>query len=546
MKKITALILSAIMLLCVCSPAFAVNENEEKYPVIYIAGQGVSIVRNQGQADEKKLYPFEKDILDDIIENIKPLLENAALGVVKNDYSEYTEQITNLFREKYSELKLGKDGLPTDGSTMYRGSKWRDGGKLSNLVETIPMGDESRYPVYRYHYDWRLSPVLIAEDLNDLVDTVLEQTGAKKVNIISRCQGTCVLFAYICNEAFGAKEKVNSCVFYDSAFRGIGAVDAMFSGKLVIDAGAVDRFLSFYLDKENITLNDENTTELILAFAELMEELEVLGFGLDKLTPVINDIAADALPGVLKESFGTFLGYWAMLSPEYYEQAIDFIFPTEEDKAEWAGLIAQADEFYALQKNMDERFKELSEYIDIGVVAKYGFPAYPISADGAEESDGYVSARKTGFGAEVTDLDKKFSGAYISKATLDGTAKYISADRQIDASKGLFPEKTWFIKNLYHTPFPSCVNDLMIEFVNSNGKMTVWSDPDFTQYLQFTPTNDRTSDAARGFLTPINTMSDTVDLTEKYTHSKLEALFKFVLKFFKMIIALFKGGTAAE
>lgn len=76
--------------------------------------------------------------------------------------------------------------------------------------------------------------------------------------------------------------------------------------------------------------------------------------------------------------------------------------------------------------------------------------------------------------------------------------------------------------------------------------MTVSSNPDFTQFMQFTDLNGQSSDSGRGFLTPINSIDDTEDLTNKYTQSKLEALFKFVLKFFKMIIALFKGGTAAE
>lgn len=538
MKKIISVLLSLIMLFALCVPAFSADAQQENCPVIYIEGQGIGIIRNQGQEGEQKLYPFDEEILPVIFNNIKPLLKEAALGVVKNDYSEYTNMIKSLFEEKYSELKLGKDGYPTDGSVIYKHNMWQAPGKLSNIRKTIPVTNGT-YPVYRWHYDWRLSPLELAKDLDKLIDTVLAQTGAQKVNIISRCQGTCIAYAYLAEESFGALNKVNSCVFYDSAFLGIGMVNALFSGEIKLNAGAVDRFLSYYMNENNMVINDEETTKLILSLAELFEEVEVLGFGLDKLEPLVQKIAADAAPAVLKESFGTFPSYWAMLSPEYFEKAINFVFPTDEEKAEWAGLIDQLKAYHELQKDAAEIITELSKTVDIAFVSKYGFPAYPISADAAEDGDGYVSARLTGFGAKVTDLDKKFSTSYLNKARLNGFDKYISADGKIDASKGVLPDKTWYIKNLYHTPFPDCVNDLMVKFINSDGTMTVWSDPQFTQFLNFTPTNNESSDASRGVLNPILEAGDTNDTTKDYTQSPLQALFRFLQRLISVLLNLF-------
>lgn len=82
----------------------------------------------------------------------------------------------------------------------------------------------------------------------------------------------------------------------------------------------------------------------------------------------------------------------------------------------------------------------------------------------------------------------------------------------------------------------------MIDFVNSNGSMTVNTNPAYTQYLQFTDLNGQSSDAGRGTLTPILTADDTEDLTQQYTSNKLQALFRFLEKLIKLIFKLFTKG----
>ena len=541
MKKLISVLLCAVMLFAFCAPAFA-TEIQEIYPVVYIEGQGIYLVRDERTAEQKHIYSLQKDVASEVLGNIKPLLLEIAKGfVMGGDYSAYTKTLVDIMNPIYEDVVLGADGMPKDNSAVYISNQWRGSGRLSNIQRTIPVTN-GEYPVYRWLYDWRLSPIVLAEELNDLVDAVLAETGAKKVNLVSRCLGTNIAYAYLCNEEYGAKEKINSCVFYAAALEGLGILDALFSGEAVIDAGALDRFLIYYREGNNLVINDEVTTDVIFALVELLEEVQVLGFTTEQLSVVINQVLAQAGPEVLRGCYGSFPSYWSMVSADAYEKARDFVFPTDEDKAEWAGLIAQTDAYYEIEKNLEENLKELSNYINFSVVAKYGLPDFPLSEDGGVDSDAFVSAARASLGAKVTDLDKKLSDSYVKKAKENGTDKYISADRKIDASTCLFPETTWFVKGVEHKNFPDCVNDIIIDFINSDGEMTVFSNPEFTQFMQFTDLNGQSSDSGRGLLTPINTIDDTEDLTNKYTKSKLEALFAFLLKFFKMIFNLFKGG----
>lgn len=524
MKKLLSVILAILMLLSISVPA--VNAiGEEKLPVVYLEGQGMPL----DDAEENRIYPFDYDILSVYINNFMPLMKPYIKALITNDFSEYSDMFYDLFSPAFDAYKLGKTGLPEDGSGLIKSAQWRGAGTISNIKKSIPLTNGD-YPVYRMHFDWRLSPITLADELNDLIDVVLAETGASKVNIISRCLGTNIAYAYLYK--YGT-EKVNSCVYYASAVMGLSVCSALFSGELVIDSATLDRFIVSYQNESNLIIQDEETTGLILSFVSLLEQLKVLGLGTGLLEKVLDSIKKDVLPRILKESFGSFASYWSMVEPEYYEKAKDFVFGDSKD--EWSGLIALTDEYYEMQKDFYDFHRENSDKVHFAVVTKYGFPCIPLSADAAEESDGFVSVGLASFGATAASSGDKLSNCYIKKAEAEGKSEFISADKKIDASTCFFPETTWFIKGLEHKVFPDCVNDLMIEFVNSNGAMTVNTDPAFTRFLQYNSSNNLSSDEARGTLTPIITEQDTTDTTKDYKQNPIEAFcgfFASLLDFF--------------
>ena len=524
MKKLISVLLCVLMLLAMAVPAFAA---QDVYPIVYIEGQGCSLFRPDGS----KIYGLEVEVLDVVKDNLKDLLKEYGLGMISGDYSTYNDKLYNTIAPLYKDVKLDNNGQVTDGSAPNPARNWRK--NINNIANTINTTTGTA-PVYRWVFDWRLSPLTLADELAGVIDAVLAKTGKTKVNIISRCLGCNIAYAYLYN--YGT-DKVNSCVFYAPMIDGIGVMNALFTGNITIEAGALDRFITYFQDENNFIIRDEDTTDLIMTTLSLFDQIGVLGVGADFAEKIVGNVKDDVIPRIVKDSFATFPSYWSMISPEYVEDAKAFVFNGCED--DYAGLIDQIDAYAAIVQDTHGFLKSIEDKVQIGVVTKYGFPCFPLSEDAGLESDVYVTAGLASFGATVASSGAKLDSKYIKAQTAAGKGNYISADGKIDASTALFPDTTWFIKDLEHKAFPDCVNDLMLAFVNTPC-MTVKTDAKFTQFLQFTPTNDESSDSARGTLTPILTADDTEDSTKQYPVSPLDAFFKFLAKIIRFFTKLFK------
>ena len=526
MKKILSLLLSFALVLLLIVPAAA----EPVCPTVYLEGQGVGIYRPDGT----RIYPYDVEWLPLIKEHLESLLKKAAVGVI-DDYASYNEELEEMILPVFEDCKLGKDGLPVDGSSNY--DNWE---KIRNSAAYIQNFEGSAGTLgrcYRWHYDWRLSPVLLAGQLDELIDDVLAKTGASKVNIVARCLGTNIAYAYLCK--YGT-DKVNSCVFYTASAEGIETLDAFFTGTVTLDPGAVDRFLEYVQEEKNIVIRDGDTTELILSLVALFEKVRVLGLGLDQVEHIYNDIKDTSVVEIIRGSYGTYPSYWSFVKPEHYEKAKKYVFGGVED--EWAGLIAQTDEYNAMKQDFNAKIQQFASETRIAVIAKYGTPNIPLDADSKYEGDMFETAKIASFGCTAAVADTTLSAKHIAAAKANGTDKYISADKKIDASTCALPDQTWFIKGLEHRVFPYCVNDLIWAFIS--GEIDdVNSDPRYTQYLQYSYDKDGeapNSDCNVGAITPIVTMADTTDTTQNYSHSPLQALFDFLAKFFRFIVGLFK------
>ena len=62
--------------------------------------------------------------------------------------------------------------------------------------------------------------------------------------------------------------------------------------------------------------------------------------------------------------------------------------------------------------------------------------------------------------------------------------KYISPDKQIDASTCLFPEYTWFIKGCSHGFYSTCERDLLLTTIDADRQLTVDDFP-YTRFIVY-------------------------------------------------------------
>ncbi len=440
MKKIVSLLLCFVMVFSFAIPAIAAEETTE-YPTVYVIGAHKNDIYN---SKGETIYPIDVDLGESIKGALLPCLEKLAVGMLTDDYTAYVEEFNSTMAPVYEELILDKNGNVSNGSyTRFHYTK-----------ENFPK-KSSGYGVwdYRFWYDWRTAPTVTAKELKDCIDLAMTASGKDKVQIIGRCYGANVVAAYLELYKDHAKAHVSDVCYYSSSVMGIDFMSALFSGDIHLDETAINNFLNYYVNEKNV-IKDEAAGELIVTLAELLQQVKMLGLTGDTLMSFIGMFLDDLLPVLLRSSYGGWLSYWSMVTPEKYLQARDYVFGTDELKAEYAGFIQKADDYYyKVQLNAESTMKELQKAgVNFYNFTKYNFPEIPLYEGAVTQGDSDTSVYRQSFGGTAADYNTVLSEDYLSKVAPENK-KYISPDLKIDASTCLFPDRTWFVKDLHHDFF---------------------------------------------------------------------------------------------
>ena len=512
MKKIISVILCLVLVLSCFIPTFAVEENEE-YPTVYIVGAHTNPIYN---AEGEEVYPLKADIVGTVKETLGPCLEDLAKGMLTGDYTDYAEEFNASWSPIFEDLILDKNGDVTNGSYP------------KNITQTTHLeGKTSGYDVWdcRFWYDWRKSPIETAAELKEHIDNVLEATGKDKVQLIGRCYGANVIATYLELYKDHAKQFISDVSYYSSSIMGIDFMSALFSGQIELDNEALASFLKYYIGDQGL-VGDENCAQFALALIEVMRQMNSLGLTGDAFMSFVDNFKADLFPLIIRNTFGGWLSYWAMVTPELYEQARDFVFNTDEIRAEYAGFIAKADEYYYnVQVNVVDTMLEMKDAgINFYIFVKYNFPEFPLYDGASTQGDADTSVERQSFGATCADYDKVFDDAYLATVAPE-KLKYISPDNKIDASTCLFPETTWFAKDLHHNYFAP-LQEPSVEIMRYD--LTVDND----KYPQYMINVDNAT------LAPFEGTDEDFDKADK---NMLTAIFDFIKAFANLVINLVKG-----
>ncbi len=516
MKKILALLLTFLMILSMASVAFA---SYEEYPTVYVIGAHKNEIFN---SEGKKIYPFNVDAKAIIKDSVVPCLEQLALGSAKGDYSDLAEEITDALAPVFSEVILDKNGNVSNGSyTMFYTSTENVEGKTSG------------YDVWdaRFWYDWRESPIKTAKELKIHIDNVIAATGKTKVQLIGRCYGANVIAAYIQLYKDHAKKYVSDISYYSSSVLGIDFMSALYAGELYIDDKAIDNFLDYYIENEDL-IKEEESAVLVSVIFDILKEVKVLGLTGDKLLDFINVFKDDLMPTIIRSTVGGWLSYWSMTTPEMYEKARDYIFNTEELKKEYAEFIAKADDFhYNVQLKTVDTMKELqASGINFYNFTKYNFPEVPVYEGARAQGDADTTVFRQSFGATASEYNMVLSKEYLDSVSPENL-KYISPDKKIDASTCLFPDRTWFIKDLHHDYFGP-LQDMSVEIMRYD--LTVDNEK-YPQFLTHTGKGDVVVDEL------IPTVGTDEDF-DKPESNIFEMLLRFITAIVNYFTKLFKEG----
>ena len=518
MKKLLSLFLCLCMAFsCALCALAAPSPYLTDLPTIYVHGSGSALYIPQPDGSKKQIYPIKLPA-DFMEKQVKGNLDVFAKAFFTQQWDEFCVVLHDVIVPLFDDLRLDENGNAPNGSVV----DWRP--KLNPAT----VGGKYAFDQFPFLFDFRMDPFKTADVLHDYIEKVLAVTGAEKVNLVGRCLGASITSAYM--QKYDG-QYIASNLIYSAAMNGATQCSKCFCGEIYLQSDGIERYVY-----DLKLFADETLNTLLQSFVTLLNKT----YGLDILSWAVNNVYKDIymqiVPPILSETFGTYPGYWSMVNDRDYEKAKATVF--HDDPEKWKNFIDIIDNYhYNVQVKAPELFRHFQEKgITMACIAKYGFQSIPVDKDSDLLSDGMCSVEDATYGATTSGLMDTLSKEYLAAAEANGTMRFISPDKQIDASTCLFPERTWFIKNLSHKAFPVCVEALMAKIVNDGG-MTVFSDEAFPQYLVYDQESKTISPQMSDLpqtSAPSQT-SDNSDTTKRYRVSYFTALKRFWKAVFTLI-----------
>ena len=474
MKKILSVVLVISILMFSFVPVYAetVDKHDasecETYPVILIRGMDFGgLTVDYGTENAKPA------INADVPEIIKSVFKAIFTGIftlsIDNAFDVVFECAYDIFKymsvdnEGKSVYNVGQPKYPESAENYEElcNGDWGEIGMVRTCIEKLPDGH-----TYYLNYDWRLDPYVISDEINELVNTAIKETGHDKVNIVCCSMGGLMTVAYLTEYGY---EKVNRCLFMSSTFCGAQVASDLLCGKIEITSGNLYNFLL------NL-VSDKPAVEL------LINGLNKLGLfkGLTKITDfVIDNYKTDIYDKVLKPVFCNMLPLWGLVQPEDYETAKKFVFGDKAD--EHSVLISKADKLNEMMNGRTELINNMiKDGVEIAVVAHYDAPLAPVYENADFNGDGTLETYQMSGYATVAKYGETLGDDYVAE-----NPDYLSPDRVVDLSTALFPEYTYIIKGATHVGgnYGSEYADFLIWLLTYDGEFYAGASERYPQFM---------------------------------------------------------------
>ena len=312
------------------------------------------------------------------------------------------------------------------------------------------------------------------------------------------------MLAYL--EKYGTDGHIKNVFFNTTVGNGTDVLTDAFCGDVELDTKAIQRFMHQLIDPESTMLAGlvqitPIVNEVILTTYDLLGQLGLIeGFSLT-FDVLYKNVAELLTPLLAIAVYATMPGYWTVINTDRYEEARKFVFGEEGDERyeEYKGLIAKNDEYFTKVSSKKAEIIEACQEagIHFGATTKYGVQMYPFVKSQGELSDQLVDLKHSSFGATpAKDAFSTLPDSHIQAAVAAGTDKYISPDKQVDASTSIFKDSLWILKNVSHD-YTTFDYQLIEEFCR-NTKFNINSNPNYPQYLIMLPETMETDPETNG------------------------------------------------
>lgn len=485
-----------------------VDENGNYYPLVIVPGISHSITYvvdedyDSSTAEDSSRPPIKKDafgndlqsgtIIFDVPEILKAVARYLIAPLVKSLVSQKDCGLVDAIG-KVAEVAFSAQKTLPDGSFANNDIGLLEfNGSLAEFA--TPDGAETQsYMQYQCSYLYRILPLrsvsdIIGEEnlffftfslfgdpmesarrLDEYIDTVLQKTGAKKVNLLPISLGGTVFTAF-CDQ-FTDTDKVNSIVNVVPVLNGTQSVTDMFNRDFDISA-------DFWYN-EGIPMMISEFTE----YGELIGH--AANFLLRSLPAEVNAAMLTRIyDALLNNLFVNTPQIWAMVTREAYPELAEKYLGDEEH----APVRAKTDAFYQAQLDLEDNIKAMTANgIKINIISGYGlhtgdarYNFFHVTANADKvNGDGVINVESTTLGATAALPGEKLS-----------EGGRLSPDGEVDASTGVLPDNTWYFYNMHHEDAANNapVINLSVALMYSHDVENVSSNPE--KYPQFNGNSD--------------------------------------------------------
>ena len=454
-KKFKSIIaaVTAILIFIVPMLSVVVSAKNDTVPRIWIHGfMNSKVYEDVSDPNSPLAWPPTQEEITTAVEESVPAF--AKLAVTK-DWDTFGKEMGEITGKLFSRAMNNPDGTVREGSGI----------RFEYPAKSKIKADKDIY----FKYDWREDPIKIASELNDFINYVLDASGCDQVALTCHSFGGVVATTYF--SIYGC-DKVKTVVFNSTAIYGETYTGELMTGRLAFGGDALQNYL-FYAFQGNEYEN------LINAAIKAVHDTALM----DILTKGLNGLSAKIEKEVCSQSivplFGGWLAVWAMVPDEYLDDAIDFVFNTiyGNSETDYSVLRAKIENYNSLVRSKKtETLKEVNERCNVYVITRYGYSSLPMTPSASNLGDGIIDVKYASFGATASEYGKTLEN-------VASDAKFISPDETVDASTCLFPEQTWFVKNMKHGSDEESLNNMMRRFMRYDGQATVET---FEEYPRFT------------------------------------------------------------
>lgn len=458
MKKAVSVFLAVLLTFSVSAASissYATDKCGCSYtPIVYVTGFAMTdLVANPGTEEEYNVFMPETSA---IVSAVARLIVPTVMLRITGDYEGFAGSLSKILNDTMKDVACDDNGDPLNETVDVK-------------FRVDPTSEHGYRCDNRFNYDWREDVFEIAAELNEYIEKTKELTRHDKVVLKGESMGGAVIMTYLKQYGYGS---VDTVIMQSSAFNGINLVGGLFTGDLNIKTKSVMNYIGNFIEG-----SDPVTAFYRCIFYALSGFL---------LSPVCGELDTVFTRGkdvlyedCLRDLFGNLTGIWTFVPNEYYEQAKEYML----DEVENATLIKKLDAYhYGVMDSTKEILDEAMNHgMKLAIISNYGKAAVPVLKNDAYQSDFLIDTARTSLGATCADFGATLPEGY-TQCVADGH-NHISCDNAIDASTCIYPEYTWFIKDMMHTWYTPGYYDFTWWLAQHGSQPTVNESDDFPQFL---------------------------------------------------------------